>query len=132
MIMLALAAYIFNIDANGTCQYGPRYLLPAMPFACLGLLGLSFLREPSLRRVAAVVVVVAATASLVINLVGAMHGAMLCYFPDFAVGLYMSQMLNGQMRSFPLGPWIIAPFVLCLSLLVRELTAGGATTRQVN
>ena len=43
-MLVALAAYILNIEASGTCQYGPRYLLPAMPLVSLGLVGLGFLR----------------------------------------------------------------------------------------
>ncbi|SMF22958.1 hypothetical protein SAMN02745866_01461 [Alteromonadaceae bacterium Bs31] len=29
--------YITNIQTLGTCSYGPRYLLPLLPFACIGL-----------------------------------------------------------------------------------------------
>ncbi|HEX7516827.1 MAG TPA: hypothetical protein VF345_06015 [Chthoniobacterales bacterium] len=35
-LMIALAVFVFNINSDGDCQFGPRYLLSAMPFACLG------------------------------------------------------------------------------------------------
>src|SRR5688572_31286152 len=42
--------YVLNIQATGTCQYGPRYLLPAMPFASLGLIGFSFVNRKPIDR----------------------------------------------------------------------------------
>ncbi len=105
VVLLASLIYILNIDATGTCQYGPRYLLPAMPFASVGLIGFSFVRKLSLRVVLTASLVTVAALSLAINLVGAMHGAMLCDFPEFAAGLYLSQMLNGGMKTCPLAPW---------------------------
>src|SRR5689334_10959654 len=53
LLLLASFAYILNIDATGTCQYGPRYLLPAMPFACLGLIGFRSLSTASRHAVSA-------------------------------------------------------------------------------
>jgi hypothetical protein len=120
-MLLALAAYILNIDANGTCQYGPRYLLPALPFASLGLIGLSFLQRKGLRWVAGSVVLVHAVVSFAINLVGAIHGAMLCDFPHSAFSLYLSQMLHGEMRSYPLAVWLTLPLCFSLVLFLQAL-----------
>lgn len=116
LLLLASFVYILNIDATGTCQYGPRYLLPAMPFACLGLIGFRFV-STAWRRAVIPLVIVLATASFIINVVGALHGAMLCDFPHFAVGLYVSQMLNGQTRSYPLAPWLVLPFTVWIMFL---------------
>jgi hypothetical protein len=116
LLLLASFAYILNIDATGTCQYGPRYLLPAMPFACLGLLGFRFL-APKWRRAITALVLLIAIISFAINLVGALHGAMLCDFPHFAAGLYLSQMLSGQTRAYPLAPWLLGPFIISITLL---------------
>jgi hypothetical protein len=117
LLLLASFVYILNIDATGTCQYGPRYLLPAMPFACLGLIGFRFL-SPTLRRLALPLVLVIAVASFAINIIGALQGAMLCDFPQFAAGLYLSQILSGQVRSYPLARWLVFPFVMSITLLV--------------
>ena len=121
LMLFALAAYLLNIEANGTCQYGPRYLLPAMPLACLGLNGFAYLRASKLRLIAGAAATVCALASFLINLVGAMHGAMLCDFPHSALARYLSEMTNGQMRSYPLAPWLLLPLLVCLALFAHTL-----------
>jgi hypothetical protein len=122
-MLSALAAYILNMEADGTCQYGPRYMLPAMPVACAGLAGFAYVKGAAQRRAATLAVAAVALASFVINLVGAMHGAMLCYFPHFAVGRYLSEMWNGGARSYPLAPWLALPLCVCAALLARALAA---------
>jgi hypothetical protein len=125
LMLFALIAYLLNIEANGTCQYGPRYLLPAMPLACLGLAGFAYLRASKLRLTAGAAATVCALASFLINLVGAMHGAMLCDFPHSALARYLSEMTNGQMRSYPLAPWLLLPLLVCLALFAHTLAARG-------
>jgi hypothetical protein len=122
-MLAVLAAYILNIEADGTCQYGPRYLLPAMPFACVGLAGFGYLRGAGVKRVALWSVSACALLSAFVNLVGALHGAMLCYFPHFAVGRYLSEMSSGGMRSYTLAPWLALPLCVCALLFARSLVA---------
>jgi hypothetical protein len=129
LMLFALAAYLLNIEANGTCQYGPRYLLPAMPLACLGLAGFAYLRAAKLRLIAGAAATVCALASFLINLVGAMHGAMLCDFPHSALARYLSEMTNGQMRSYPLAPWLLLPLLVCLALFAHTLVARRRAAR---
>ena len=117
----ALAVYALNIEADGTCQYGPRYMLPAMPLACLGLAGFAWLRGAAVARAAAWAVTACALLSVFINLVGALHGAMLCYFPHFAVGRYLSEMWDGAARSYPLAAWLALPFFICATLFASTL-----------
>ena len=121
VMVIMLFAYLLNIEANGTCQYGPRYLLPAMPFAALGLLGFKSIRTGITRRIFIAVLILVITISVCINFVGAMHGAMLCYFPHFAVMRYLSEMANGQMGSFPLAKWLIIPLAISAGLLAITL-----------
>ncbi|HZT60059.1 MAG TPA: hypothetical protein VFA21_15730 [Pyrinomonadaceae bacterium] len=121
VMLAALAAYILNIEANGTCQYGPRYLLPAMPLACLGLAGFGLLRRRALRLLFGVLVTAFAVASFVINLVGAMHGAMLCNFPGSALAAYINEMMSGAMHSYPLARWLAIPLAVCVALFVHAL-----------
>jgi hypothetical protein len=123
LMLFALAAYLLNIEANGTCQYGPRYLLPAMPLACLGLVGFAHLRASKLRLFAGATATALALASFLINLVGAMHGAMLCDFPHSALARYLSEMTSGQMRAYPLAPWLLLPLLVCLALFTHALAA---------
>jgi len=116
LLLLASFVYILNIDATGTCQYGPRYLLPAMPFACFGLVGFRFLGS-KWRRTTIPFVVLIALVSFAINFIGALQGSMLCDFPQFAADLYVSQMLNGQIRAYPLAAWLLGPFMICIGFL---------------
>jgi hypothetical protein len=122
-MLFALAAYVLNIEADGTCQYGPRYMLPAMPLACLGVAGFAYLRDARLKRASAWAVTACAILSAFINLLGAMHGAMLCYFPHFAVGRYLSEMRSGGLHAYPLAPWLALPLCLCAALFTRALVA---------
>jgi hypothetical protein len=59
--------------------------------------------------------------SFAINLVGAIHGAMLCDFPHSAFSLYLSQMLHGEMRSYPLAVWLTLPLCFSLVLFLQAL-----------
>ncbi len=125
-MLAAHAAYVFNIEADGTCQWGPRYMLPAMPLACLGLAGFAAVRGASARRTLALVVSACALASILINAVGAAHGAMLCYFPHWAVGRYLSEMWRGGARAYPLAAWLAPALCASAALLARELVARRA------
>lgn len=122
-MLAAHAAYVLNIEADGTCQWGPRYMLPAMPLACLGLAGFARQRGATVRKTAAFVVTALALASAFINTVGAAHGAMLCYFPHWAVGRYLAEMCAGGARSHPLAAWLALPLCASAALLARELFA---------
>jgi hypothetical protein len=128
-MLATLAAYILNIDANGTCQYGPRYLLPAMPIMALGLIGFSFLKNALARQIAAWVVSICLVACVFINLLGAAHGAMLCDYPQVAVARYLWEMRNGPPPIFPLASIVAIPLVVCCAMLVNTLLrvpkAGG-------
>jgi len=130
LMLAALAAYILNIEANGTCQYGPRYMLPAMPLACLGLACFGLLRARALRLVAGAAAATCALVSFFINLVGAMHGAMLCDFPHSALAPYISEMMNGGMRSYPLARWLAIPLTVCLALFARALASRSSAARR--
>ena len=127
-MLLAHAAYVLNIEADGTCQWGPRYMLPAMPLACLGLAGFSLLRGAMVRKTAAFVVSAFALASAFINAVGAAHGAMLCYFPHWAVGKYLAEMWAGGARAYPLAAWLALPLCASVAMLARELAARRSRT----
>ena len=119
--MIVLTAFVFNIRSDGDCQFGPRYLLPAMPFACLGLAGYSYLSTSSERRLAAVVVFLAGTVSFVVNLVGALRGAMSCPHGENAFWNHVSSILRGEGRAYPLAPWLLAPLLLCATILLFDL-----------
>jgi hypothetical protein len=77
-LFIAMAIQILNIDSHGGCHYGPRFLLPVMPYACIGLAGFSYLRGRTSRLLALAAIALAAASSFVVSFVGALYGAMYC------------------------------------------------------
>jgi 4-amino-4-deoxy-L-arabinose transferase-like glycosyltransferase len=122
-VMIVLAAFIFNINSDGDCQFGPRYLLPAMPFACLGISGYSYLSRFFERKLAALAVVATAAVSFVVNLVGALGGAMSCPHGQNAFWTQFVALRQGHTRSYPLAAWLILPLLTCMIVFVLNLFA---------
>jgi hypothetical protein len=120
-LMAVLAAFVFNISSDGDCQFGPRYLLPAMPFACLGLVGFSYLPTSSERRLAAAAVAVAGGAAFVVNLVGALRGAMSCPHGQNAFWNHVAAFGKGEGPAYPLALWLLLPLLICATLLVLNV-----------
>lgn len=116
-MLVVLAAYILNIKTGGDCQFGPRYLLPAMPFACLGIAGYSHLSTNAERRLAGVIVLLLGAVSLAINFVGAVSGAMCCPDGRNALRDQMALLARGQSRYFPLAHWLLVPLIIWAALL---------------
>lgn len=116
-----LAAYLLNIEALGGCLYGPRYLLPAMPYVSVGLVGPRRLSLRKWKHAAIAVLGLICLFSIVVNLVGAVQGAMYCDPSNYGFKQYLSAILRGELKTFPLVPWLL-PFVvaLCLLPIVRE------------
>jgi hypothetical protein len=117
--LAALAGYVCNIETIGGCQYGPRYLLPAMPYLALGLVGFAHFSQPGLRRLAAGAVVAVLTVSVTINFVGALYGAMYCDVRRYAFLHYVEAIRHGVVRDFPLALWLAVPLGLWLVYLAR-------------
>jgi hypothetical protein len=120
-MLTLLAVYVVNIQTAGDCQFGPRYLLPAMPFACLGIAGYSYLSTVAERRLAGLLVLLVGLLSFGINLVGAVQGAMNCPDGRNALRDQLVRLGRGEMNYFPLAPWLVVPMVICLALFVRSL-----------
>jgi MFS family permease len=119
--LIVLVGYIANIASDGDCQYGPRYLLPMMPFACLGLAGFGYLRN--LQPLAMTGSLVIGVVSLVINLPGALRGAMYCTTARHAFWPYLSAITEGETGSFPLARWLLIPLLICSFLLTWAIVA---------
>jgi len=115
-LLVVLAVYILNIQTGGDCQFGPRYMLPAMPFACLGIAGYSYLSSKTERRLAGIIVLLLAVVSFAINLLGAVQGAMCC--PDGRSALHdqLAQLAQGNVHYMPLALWLLTPFLMCAVL----------------
>src|SRR6266566_2203114 len=121
-LILVLSFYILNIDSAGTCNYGPRYLLPAMPFAAIGIIGFRHIRLKPAQFALSGLVIAVSLYSIFVNVVGAMHGAMYCDLGRFALIPYLDAMTHGQMRSFPLAAWLFFPAILCYVPALKSLS----------
>jgi len=119
--MAVLAAFVLNIRSNGDCQFGPRYLLPAMPFACLGIAGYSYLSTQSQRQIAGIAVLISGALSLVINFVGAVGGAMNCPDGRNAFRNQAAALMKRGSETYPLARWLLVPLVFCMILLLFEI-----------
>lgn len=122
-LIVVLGAFVLNIKSDGDCQFGPRYLLPAMPFACLGIAGFGYLSIASERRLAGVGVILAGAFSFVVNLVGALGGAMDCPHGQNAFWNDLAAIRQAGGRSYPLAIWLLLPLLVCTALFLRNLAA---------
>jgi hypothetical protein len=118
--LLGLFLFVLNISSDGDCQFGPRYLLPAMPFVCLGIAGFSYLSTTMERRIAAVALGLVGLVSFAVNLVGALRGAMNCPHGSNALGNQLLALRYGPNLSYPLATWLLLPLLICLLLLVQQ------------
>jgi hypothetical protein len=122
-LIIALAVFVLNITSDGDCQFGPRYLLPAMSFACVGIAGFGYLAIASERRVAGVAVLLAGAFSFVVNLVGALGGAMNCPHGQNAFWNDLAAIRQAGGRSHPLAVWLLLPLLACTALFFMNVAA---------
>jgi hypothetical protein len=115
------AFQVLNIESHGGCHYGPRFLLPALPYAAIGLIGLHYLRSRMTRRAMALAAVLVGAASIAINAVGAAYGAMYCDVQVYAFWPGMVALQHGGLKGFPLAKWLLVPVMLCSLLLVYSI-----------
>jgi hypothetical protein len=120
-LLVALAIQVLNIDSQGGCQYGPRYLVPAMPYACIGIAGLHFLRKRGVRIVAQSAAIGLAIASFFISAAGAIHGAMYCQTQVYALGPAITAIRQGAWRDLPLAAWLAIPWLASLLMFVYAI-----------
>jgi hypothetical protein len=116
-LFIAQAFQVLNIESHGGCHYGPRFLLPVLPFAALGLAGFHYLRSKMTRRATMIVVAAVGAASVAINAVGAVYGAMYCDVHVYAFWPGLATLQHGGLRELPLAKWLVIPAILSLLLL---------------
>jgi hypothetical protein len=115
-LLIAQAIQVLNIDSHGGCHYGPRFLLPSMPYACIGLAGFHYLRETMMRMLVVSAIAVTAAFSIFVNTAGAIYGAMYCDVQVYALWPALKAISSGAWRNLPLAGWLLIP--LCLSVLL--------------
>lgn len=115
-------AYVLNIETIGGCQYGPRYLIPIVPLAMLGLPGLLAWGKTAGKTWPWAAATALALASAAVNLVGALEGTMFCDTPTFAFFAGLRGVAGLSAGDFPLAP-------LCLGLAVVSAAVFGLRAR---
>lgn len=120
-LMILLLLFVGNIDSDGDCQFGPRYLLPAMPFGCLGLVGFSYLSQAWERKAAKLMIVFVGSGSFLVNGVGAFRGAMNCPHGEQAFWKRLVGLQTGEALRYPLAVWLIIPLLVLLVLIAMTL-----------
>ena len=120
-VFIAMAIQILNIDSHGGCHYGPRFLLPVVPFACLGLAGFSYLRLRVIRLLTETAIGLVVAISFIVTLVGALYGAMYCDTEVYAFWPYLAALRTTGWKDMPLSIWLVLPFAVSVSLLVYSI-----------
>jgi hypothetical protein len=120
-LFIAMAIQILNIDSHGGCHYGPRFLLPVMPYACIGLAGFSYLRGRTSRLLALAAIALAAASSFVVSFVGALYGAMYCETEGYAFWRYLGPLKTAGWKDMSLAVWLVAPLMFSLALLAYSI-----------
>lgn len=112
-----LFSYLTMMTTVGHCQYGPRYLIPTLPFLGLGLCGYwmgfnsgFFSKILGFKYLKAIIIIAGAT-SIVISTVGACQGTMYCSLDIWAFRAYLAKIIRGSFPEFPLFK-VAAPLLL--------------------
>lgn len=130
LAVLAHFAYVLNIETEGSCQYGPRYLMPVQALCVLGVAQLYTLAQ----RLPTVPLFMDALllGSCVINSVGALGGTMLCWHRTYAFADDLADPSQLMAAEFPLRPLCaLALFVLLVVVGVRAWKPKKLTALEV-
>lgn len=117
-----LISYLINMSTVGHCQYGPRYLLPTLPFLILGLcpywtdLNSGLLRKTLNTEFFKRVVIISGCVSIIICSIGALHGTMYCSLNIWAFKYYIGKTITGNLPEFPLMG--ISVLLLAITLII--------------
>jgi hypothetical protein len=122
-LFIAQAFQVLNIDTHGGCHYGPRFLLPVLPFAVISLVGFYFLQAKMARWAATVAVALVGAAGIAINAVGAFYGAMYCDVQVYAFWPGLAALQGGGLQDLPLAKWLVVPVIFSLLLLIYSMSA---------
>ena len=122
-----LVLYMFNVQGLGVCGYGPRYLMPIMPFCSLGIIGLGRIPTKALKLLMGAAVSWIAFLSFRVNVVGAIGGAMFCNYAASGYPEYINKISTGGLSQFPL-LWLLLPFSVLWCILAFYLLLPSGDT----
>ena len=120
-VLLASTIQVLNIESHGGCHYGPRFLLPAMPFMCAGLSGLSYLRPRFARSLTIAATILLGAISCFISAMGALFTAMYCDVGNYALWPALQNLRVLSLKDFPLAAWLALPLLLSVILVIYSI-----------
>ena len=92
---ILFALHLSSFETEGDLQYGPRYLLPLLPLWFIGIR--DFLSRKSLRYPLVILVIF----SFLLNLLGALYGAMYKEITIFPLFSYLGQLTSPTSLIYP-------------------------------
>ena len=116
-LLFAQTFQVLNIESHGGCHFGPRFLLPIIPFVCVSLCGFSYLRMRLIKSVMVSATLVLGAISIFINAVGALYTAMYCDVGRFGLWPALENLPLLNLHDFPLAVWLALPLAVSVVLL---------------
>ena len=122
-LLIAQTLQVLNIESHGGCHYGPRFLLPVMPFVCVSLCGFSYLRSRVVKTVSISAMMVLGAISIFISATGALFTAMYCDVKQYALWPALQNLHALKLNDFPLAIWLFVPLLSSVILLGYSIRA---------
>jgi len=121
---LFLLLHLGTMDTVGHYQYGPRYLLPIMPFGILGLAGYWQKKASGqIKKYLKALIKPAAIYSFLILLLGSLLGVMYPSLQKYPLADYIGRIQKGW-PQYPMANWGI---IILLGLLISSSTSTLST-----
>lgn len=126
VLLIAQTLQVLNIESHGGCHFGPRFLLPIMPFVCVSLGGFSYLRARLMKPVIVSAAMVLGGFSIFISAMGTLYTAMYCDVGRYGLWPALQNLRLLTLSDFPLAVWLAIPLVLSVILLAHSIRTHSA------
>jgi hypothetical protein len=120
-LLIAQTVQVLNIESHGGCHYGPRFLLPIMPFLCVSMCGVSYLRPRLVKALSISATMGLGAISILISATGALFTAMYCDVEQYALWPALQNLRSLKLSNFPLAIWLFVPLLLSVILLAYSM-----------
>jgi len=117
LLFVVHAFQVLNIESHGGCHYGPRFLLPIMPFIAVSLCGFGYFKTSPARALTIVVLILLGITSIFISALGALYTAMFCDTGKYALWPAIQSLRTSSVTDFPLAVWLALPLAASAILL---------------
>ena len=121
LLFVVHAFQVLNIESHGGCHYGPRFLLPIMPFVALSICGFSYFKSSPARALAIVVLILVGVISIFISTLGALYTAMYCDTGKYALRPAIQSLRTSSVTDFPLAVWLAVPLAASAIFLAYSI-----------